>query len=109
MLLIHLYFVYLLTKHSPTKVKSLLNNQFRFGNLIGLSSSRNEFSVLLDFCGNAHIDVLVANRNNKSSDKSWINARCQLNGFLGLYEFLYTKKINYNRYMIYSIVITFLC
>lgn len=56
-----------------------------------LGGGRDEFGVLLDLGGNAHVDVLVADGHDQASDKGGIDLGGQLNGLLGLDEFLKTE------------------
>lgn len=61
-------------------------------NLIGIEGNldRNcdQVGVLLDFAGNTHVDVLIADRNDHSSDDGWVDLGAEMDGFVGLDEFL---------------------
>lgn len=53
-----------------------------------LCGGGDQLGVLLDLAGNAHVHVLVANRYDHAANEGGVDARRQLDGLLGLDEFL---------------------
>lgn len=51
----------------------------------------NQVGVLLDFAGDAHVDVFVTDRHDHAADDVRVDLRCEMDGLVGLHEFL--KKI----------------
>lgn len=53
-----------------------------------LDGRRNDVGVLLDFAGNAHVDVLITDRNNHAANKCRVNLSRQLDRLVRLKECL---------------------
>lgn len=58
------------------------------GNLDG---DGNQVGVFLDFAGDAHVDVLVADGHHQTSDECWVDLGGEKDGLVGLDEFLKRK------------------
>lgn len=42
----------------------------------------DQVSVFLDLAGNAHVDVLITNRDDHTANNRWIDLRCEMNGLV---------------------------
>lgn len=53
-----------------------------------LNWEADHIAHLLDFAGHAHVNILISNRNNHSSDQRWVNLCGEENSLIRLNEFL---------------------
>lgn len=52
----------------------------------------DDIGVLLDLAGDAHVHVLITDRDDHSSDQRWVDLGRQLDALVGLQERLENRK-----------------